>query len=128
MADYLPSPRLSVMFGQFFAALQLIGSHLHVWGETSLPQLHPCPSALSFLLDQHVQVWMARMVEEEEEEIWEKRRKFRLDGLPRCTFSELRFYKVHQTSLGFPLDAHLVRSDDVHLLLKVNVNRCTLGR
>ena len=72
MADYLPSPRLSVMSGQSFAALQLVGSHLHVRGETSLPLLHPCPFGLSFFLDQHVQVWMARMAEEVEKEIWEE--------------------------------------------------------
>ena len=72
MADYLPSPGLFAMFGQSFAALQLIGSRLHAQGETSLPLLHPCPSALSFFLDQHVQVWMAKTAEEEEEEIWKE--------------------------------------------------------
>jgi len=37
-----------------------------------------------------------------------RRRKFRLSGLPRCTSSGLIFYQFHQTSLGFPLDAHFV--------------------
>ena len=56
VADYLPSPRLSVMSSQSFAALQLVGSHFHAQGKTSLPLLHPYTFALSFFLDQQVQV------------------------------------------------------------------------
>ena len=72
MAIYLPSLGLSAMFGQSFAALQLVGSRLRAQGKTSLPPLPPCPSALSFFSDQQVQAWMAKTAEEEDEEIWEE--------------------------------------------------------
>lgn len=60
------------MFGQSFVALQLVGSRLHAQGEISLLPLPPCLSSLSFFSGQQVQVWMAKMAEEEEEEIWEE--------------------------------------------------------
>ena len=60
------------MFGQSFAALQLFGSRLRAQGETSLPPLPPYLSALSFFSGQHVQAWMAKTAEEEDEEIWEE--------------------------------------------------------
>ena len=70
MAIYLPSPGLSAMFGQSFAALQLVGSRLRAQGETSLPPLPPYLSALSFFSGQQVQVWMAKTIKEEEGEVW----------------------------------------------------------
>ena len=72
LVDYLPSPRLSALFGQSFAALQLFGSRLHEQDRTSRPLLPPSPSALSFFSDQQVQAWMAKTAEEEEEEIWKE--------------------------------------------------------
>ena len=69
VANYPPFPRLSAMFGQSFATLQLFGSRLHEQDRTSRPLLPPSPSALSFFSDQQVQAWMAKMAEEEEGEI-----------------------------------------------------------
>ena len=69
VANYPPFPRLSAMFGQSFAALQLVGSRLRAQGETSLPPLPPYLSTLSFFSGQQVQVWMAKTIEEEEGEV-----------------------------------------------------------
>ena len=52
--------------------MQLFGSHFHEQDETSQPPLPFCSSALSSFSDQQVQVWIAEMAKEEEDEIWEE--------------------------------------------------------
>ena len=92
MADYLPSLSLSAMFGQSFAALQLVGPRLHAQGEISMLPLPPCLSILSFFSGQQIQVWMAKTIEEEEEEIWEEEGEVWAEWISRSIFSGLRLY------------------------------------
>ena len=43
-----------------------------MWGEVSQPLIPPCPSALSSSSGQEIQPWVAKMVEEEGEEVLEE--------------------------------------------------------
>ena len=72
MLDFLSSPSLSALPVQSFAALKPVGSLLQVWGEVSQPLIPPCPSALSSSSGQEIQPWVAKMVEEEGEEVLEE--------------------------------------------------------
>ena len=81
MPDFLSSPSLFALLVQSFATLQPVGSLLQVWGEVSQPLIPPFPSALSSSSGQEIQPWVAKMVEEEGEEVLEEEEEVRAESI-----------------------------------------------